>query len=1048
MRLVSGAVDNPTVTWFAAALILIGGLAAFFTLGQLEDPEFTIKTAVVTTTYAGASPEEVEREVTDRIELSLQKLKELDSLESFSRAGSSRIKVNIKASYTSDELPGIWDKVRARVDEATRQLPPGAGKPLVIDDFGDVFGLLLAVTSDGYTPKQLKDFADDLKRELSLVDGVARVDLWGVQDRQVFIDVRQSQLAQLGISEATIASALATQNAVFDAGRMYVNDSTLRIAPTGTFSLAEEISDVALQPAALDLLQNASRKNAQAGNEIIRLGDVGGITEGYRDPPATIMRFNGRPAIGIALTNRPGENVVTVGERVDARLAELMQDLPVGIGVEKVNWQSATIDQSVRGFFISLIESILIVLVVLTVPSGWRMGVVIGTALMLTVMATFLLMAVFGIDLQRMSLGALVIALGMMVDNAIVIADGYAVRINQGMEARRAAIEAASQPAMALLGATIIAMMAFYPIFASDESAGEYCASLFSVVAISLLVSWILSVTVTPLQCIAMLKPAKTGGGEAFGGPFFNGFRRLLHLAIRFRFVSIGIAVAILLASLASFGSVTKLFFPDAAMTKFMVDYWMPEGTRIERVSADLETIEAHLRADPRVAEVATFVGAGPPRFYLPVEPEAQNPAYGQLVINVRSLGDIDGLIAELQPWLQANFPTALVPLRKFSVGPGDTWKFELRISGPADATPATLRGLGDDVLAILRASRYAGLMQTDWRQAVLEVRPDYNPVRAGWAGITREDLARTTRRSYEGLPIGLFRDGEDMVPIVMRAVDSERDRPGDLDVLGVRSLAGTRSVPLSQLVDGVSVGPQEAVIARYDRRPTLTVQANPAIGVTFPTLYQDVRAKIEALPLPPGYRMEWGGEQENSSKSQASLLPGAIPALAITAFIMVALFNAVRPPLVIALTIPFALSGVIFGLLVTEVPFGFVALLAAMSLAGMMIKNGLVLLDEINAGIGRGLSRYDATIEAAVSRLRPVLLAAGTTVLGVIPLLGDVFWVGLAVTIMAGLAYGSLLTMILVPVLYSTFYGLRPDSAAKALPQSDPPAGAARVAA
>ncbi|SHG25918.1 Multidrug efflux pump subunit AcrB [Kaistia soli DSM 19436] len=1042
MKIVEFAVDRPTVTWFGAALILIGGFVAFFTLGQLEDPEFTIKTAVVMTAYPGANPEEVEQEVTDKIEVSLQKLKELDSLESFSKAGSSRIKVNIKASYGSEELPAIWDKVRARVDEAARQLPPGAGKPQVIDDFGDVFGLLLAVTSDGYSPSQLKTYADDLKRELSLVDGVARVDLWGVQDRRIYVDVRQSQLAQLGLSEATIAAGLATQNAVVDGGQMYVNDSKLRIAPTGTFDVAEQIGDLALQPTALDLLQNANRQSQGGNNEVIRLRDVGRVYEGYADPPAQIMRFNGRPAIGIAITNRPGENVVTVGEAVDKRLAELTLDLPIGVGVEKVNWQSTTIDQSVSGFFISLLESIVIVLVVLTVPSGWRMGVVIGTALMLTVMATFLMMGIFGIDLQRMSLGALVIALGMMVDNAIVIADGYAVRINQGMERRAAAIEAASQPAMALLGATIIAVMAFYPIFASEESAGEYCASLFSVVAISLLVSWVLSVTVTPLQCIAMLKPAKNASAEAFGGPFFNTFRGLLHLAIRFRFATIAIAFAVLVAALGSFGGVTKLFFPDAAMTKFMVDYWMPEGTRIERVSADLAAIDEHLRADPRVAEVATFVGAGPPRFYLPVEPEAQNSAYGQLVVNVHDLGEIDGLIAELQPWLAQNFPTALTPLRKFAVGPGDTWKFELRLSGPGDASPAVLRGLGDQVLAIVRASPYAGLMQTDWRQAVLEVRPDYNPVRAAWAGITREDLARTTRRTYDGLPIGTFRDGDELVPIVMRNVASERDRPGDIDVLGVRGIASTQSVPLAQVVDSVAVAPQEAVIARYDRRRTLTVQANPALGQTFPTLYQDVKAKIEALPLPAGYGMEWGGEQENSSKSQASLLPGAIPALAITIFIMVALFNSLRPPLVIALTIPFALAGVIFGLLITGVPFGFVALLAAMSLAGMMIKNGLVLLDEINAGVDRGLTRYDATVEAAVSRLRPVLLAAGTTVLGVIPLLSDVFWVGLAVVIMAGLTYGTLLTMVLVPVLYSTFYGLKRDK--KAAEATPPPAATA----
>ena len=1042
MSLAGAAVDRPTVTWFVAALIVIAGIASFFTLGQLEDPEFTVKTAVVSTTYPGASPEEVEQEVTETIELELQKLAELDSLESFSRAGWSRIKINVKASYGSDELPAIWDKVRARVDQAVLGLPPGANAPVVIDDFGDVFGLLLAVTSDGFSPAQLKSHVDDLKRELSLVDGVARVDLWGVQDRRVYLDVRQSQLAQLGISEATIARELQIQNAVVDGGRMFVADSQMRISPTGGNKTVQDIGLQVVQPSALDLVRTVDQGEQRPTDQMIHLGDIGEISEGYADPARQLMRFNGLPSIGVAITNRPGENVVTVGEAVESRLAELVRDLPIGVEVAKINWQSETIDQSVRGFFVSLSQAILIVLVCLTIPMGWRMGVVIGTALMLTVLATFLVMAILGIDLQRMSLGALVIALGMMVDNAIVVADGYATRTARGMAPRQAAIEAASQPSMPLLGATVIAVMAFYPIFASTESAGEYCASLFSVVAISLLVSWVLSVTVTPLQCMAMLKPTGDAAADPYGGRFYRGFRALLAGAIRFRFLTIAGAVALLLVSLSAFGGVTKLFFPNSSMSKFMVDYWMPEGTRIGRVSDDLARIEERLLADPRVTDVATFVGGGPPRFYLPVEPEPENPAYGQLIVNVADYTEIDAIIAELQPWVIEAFPEALVPLRKFTVGPGDTWKFELRISGPGDADPGTLRDLGEEVLAILRTSPYAGLMQTDWRQTVVEVRPEYSAARASWAGVSRADLVRTTRRTFDGLPIGLFRDGDEMVPIVMRNVEAERGRPGDLEALGVRAASGTTAVPLAQVVDGIAVEPEQSVMARYDRRRTLTVQATPALGQTFPTLYADVAARIDALSLPPGYRMEWGGEKENSTKSQTSLIPGTIPALAVTALIMVALFNRLRPPLAIALTIPFAFVGVSFGLLLTGVPFGFVALLAVMSLAGMMIKNGLVLLDEINAGLDRGLDRYDATIEAAVSRLRPVLLAAGTTVLGVIPLLQDVFWVGLSVTIMAGLSYGTILTMILLPVIYATLYRLRPSSDGPARPSEPMPTG------
>jgi len=481
-------------------------------------------------------------------------------------------------------------------------------------------------------------------------------------------------------------------------------------------------------------------------------------------------------------------------------------------------------------------------------------------------------------------------------------------------------------------------------------------------------------------------------------------------------------------------------------MTKFMIDYWMPEGTRIERVAADMAQVEETLLADDRVKDVASFVGAGPPRFYLPVEPESANPAYGQLVVNVHDYREIDGLIADIAPTLSEKYLDALVPIRKFTVGPGDTWKFELRISGPGDADPAVLRNLGDDVLEVVSNSPYAGLMQTDWHQQMIEVQPKFNQSRASWAGITRSDIARAIRRTYEGLTVGLFRDGDDLVPIVMRNVEEERARIGNLDVIGVRSPVGTAQVPIQQVVDGIVVRPQEAVIARYDRRRTLTVQATPALGSTLPTLYEDVVDEIAAIELPPGYRAEWGGERENSTKSQASLIPGMIPTLAIMLFVMVALFNDLRPPIVILLTVPFALVGVIYGLLFTGVPFGFVALLATMSLAGMMVKNALVLIDEVGAGLERGLNRYDATIEAAVSRLRPVVLAAATTVFGVVPLLQDVFWIGMSVVIMAGLSFGTLLTMILVPTLYATIYGLKraPDtSSAEA-----PPTGAHAQAA
>ena len=1006
MNLTTFAIEKRTVTYFAALVLVLAGIASFFRLGQLEDPEFTIKTAVITTAYPGATPEEVELEVTDRIEKAMQQLEELDHLESVSRAGVSTVKVDIKPSYWSDELQQVWDKVRRKVNDVRASLPPGAGEPTVNDDFGDVFGLLLAITSDGYTYAELEDYAEDLRRELSLVPGVAKVEFWGVQRKVIYVDVAQTQLTQLGLGSASIQTTLSQQNMVVDAGHADVQTQRLRIAPTGAFRTPEDIADLAIRPSVLDaVLAQATRGGAGSGDELIRIGDIATVSRGYADPPRTLMRFNGERAIGLAISNASGVNVVDVGFAVDARLNELLVDLPVGIELHRIHWQSDVIAESVNGFFINLIEAVAIVLVVLALAMGVRMGVIIGSALLLTILATLVIMAVMGIDLQRMSLGALVIALGMMVDNA-----------------------------------TVVAVMAFYPIYSSPEDVGEYCESLFLVVAISLLVSWVISVTVTPLQCIDMLPdPKKTGDEDAYGSRFYRTFRGVLQGAIRVRFLTIGGIVGLLVISGVGFGNVKQLFFPDSAMPKFMVDYWAPEGIRIQDVSADVQRIESRLLADERVSGVAAFVGAGPPRFYLPVEPEAQNPAYAQLIVNVTDVADIRDMERELNDWFLSAFSQAQIFVRVYGVGPSNTWKLEARFSGPSEADPGVLRGLADQALGRLVANPLVGNMETDWRQRVQKIVPVYNQERGRWSGISRDDIAQTTKRAYEGRVVGQFREGDDLIPIVLRNVEEERQRISGLDVLEVRPLAATDDVPLSQVVDDVRVEWEDPIIVRRDRRRTITVQANPITGVTLPTVMATAKGEIEAIELPPGYVMEWGGETKSSADAQKSLIPGIVPAVGIMLLIIVGLFNAVRPPLVIVLVVPFVLIGMVAGLLGTNTPFGFMALLGAMSLAGMMIKNAIVLLDEINLNRAKGIEPYEATVLSALSRLRPVMLAAATTVLGVTPLLQDVFWIGMAVTIMAGLAFGTVLTMILVPVLYATLFRLSTPGGQPAAPSAQP---------
>ena len=1034
MSIAEFAVKKKAVTYFATFLLAAGGLFSFFNLGQLEDPEFTVKTVTIITPYPGASPEEVELEVTDRIELKVQELKELKWVESYSRAGVSYVKAEMLPIFWGDELNQIWDHVRKKIREVEANLPPGVGRPQIGDDFGDVFGFQLALVGDGFSASQLEKAAKELKREISLVPGVARVDLWGVQEKLVYLDVQETQLTELGLSDESIIDTLKQQNLVVDAGRVDLEQNRYRIAPTGQFRSPRDISDLVVRPSVLDTAQ-ADRTNDAAweSGQLIRIRDIGTIRRGYREPPTNIMLYNGEPAIGISITNRPGVNIVTVGQAIDARLNDIKSLFPIGIEWHKVHWQSDIVADSVDAFLVNFAQAVGIVLVVLTLAMGWRMGVVIGSALIVTVLGTFMVMSIMGIDLHRMSLGALVIALGMMVDNAIVVAEGMAVRLQQGVDRVRAAVEAASQPAWPLLGATIVAIMAFYPIFASPESTGEYCEALFLVVAISLLVSWIVSITFTPLQCIDLIKAPKAGGadgGDPYKKGFYGRFRGFLCGAIKFRVLTVTAVVGLLVVSIVGFGGVRQEFFPPSAMPKFMIDYYAPEGTRIEEVEAQLRIAKEKLATDDRVKDVTAYIGSGPPRFYLPVEPEEPNQAYGQLIINVHDYQEIDGLIGELDAWVKTAYPDALVPVRKYGLGPGKTWKFEMRVAGPSIADPAELRAQADKFMQVLEESPYTGIARIDWMNRSQKVVPEYNSERGRLAAVTREDIAQTTKRAFDGREVGLYREGDDLIPIILRHVGDERSNVGNLSYLQVKPVLQTGTLPMAQVVDSVDTAWEDPILRRRDRRPTIKVQANAKFGETMPTLLANVKPEIEKVQLPPGYSWSWSGEIEDTADSQAALLPGIIPAVVIMIFILVNQFNSFRPMIIMVATIPFVLIGVSAALLGFDIAFGFMTLLGGMSLAGMMIKNAIVLLDQVQIELSAGKSDYDAIVDSAVMRLRPVALAAGTTILGVIPLLQDVFWQSMAVAIMGGLAVGTILTMVVLPVFFCIAYRVRSPKA------------------
>lgn len=1023
MSLAELSIEKKAVTYFIAALIFIAGAQSFFKLGWLEDPEFTVKTAAITTFYPGATAEEVELEVTDRIELKLQELQEIKSIYSESRPGVSIIKVDMKDEIWSDKLPQVWDVLRKKIRDMQQTLPPGTSTPNVGDDFGYVFGFLLSITGDGYSYAELEKYVKQLRKELSLVKGVARIDLWGKQDKRIYLEAKQSQLATLGITAADLQLTLLQQNKVVDAGYVEVQNQRLRITPTGAFDKPEDIGELTVTPSRLD---------PRSQNELIHLKDIATVRTGYIDPPRQLQRFNGQPAIAMAIAPMGKTNVVNVGTAIDQRIAELQATLPVGIEINKISWQSDSVAASIKDFMINLIEAVVIVLVVLAVTMGMRVAVIIGiSGLIAAILGTFIVMSMIGLDLHRVSLGALIISMGMMVDNAIVVVDGFVVKLKQGIERKQAAIEAASTPSWPLLGATVVACMAFYPIFTSTASTGEYAGDLFTVVFISLIFSWVLSQTLTPIMCMVMLPDPPEGEADkdVYGSPFFQRFRSLLTAGIKYRVFLIAGMIGLLILSVIGFRSVPIMFFPESSRHQLMIDYWEPEGTRIETVSSNLHKIEDKLQTYSQVDNVSTFIGQGPPRFYLPVNPETPHASYAQLIVNTKTLAGIDDITSDIKPWFDEHYPEALVRIRKYPVGSFDDWKFEVRFSGEANADRETLRDIARQALDILEQSPYTLEARINWRQRVKTIVPEYDQARGRWSGISREDLASATKRSFDGTLVGQFRDGDDLIPISFRQVETERIEAAEgLAATQIFSPFSSKAVPLSQVTNAINLGWEEPVIWRWNRRRAISIQASPKPGITTPTLRGDVLAALEAIELPPGYTLEWDGEYDSAQTSQDGLKPGMIPALIIMVLIIIVLFNAYRPPLIIFLVIPFALIGITSGLLLTSTPFGFMAILGAMSLAGMMIKNAIVLLDQVLIFQKEGMSPFKAVIEAAVSRLNPVMNAAATTVFGMAPLLQDVFWVSMAVTIMFGLAFGTILTMVLVPVLYAALYRINAE--------------------
>lgn len=1046
MNIAEISIKKKVITWTLTVVLLYIGYYAYTGLPRLEDPEFAIKDAVVITPYPGASAAEVEKEVTEQVEKAIQELGQLKRVESYSTRGLSTVKVKIKDNYTMPMLPQVWDELRRKVNDVQAELPPGAGPSIVNDDFGDVYGVYFAMSGDGFSYAELKKVGELLRRELTVVQDVKKVIFFGEQQEAIYVEMSRAKMANLGITRQEIFDALSAKNLPADAGHIKIGTEFIPIVPTGVFKSDKDFGDLLV---------------SSKGGRLIYLRDVAEIHRDYVDPPRRVLRVNGKPALGLAISTVMGGNAVTMGDAVGVRVKELMPQIPHGIDLDIVSLQSETVRESVNGFLINLIEAVAIVVIILLFFMGLKSGLIIGFILVLTIAATFVVMGKYQITLERISLGALIIALGMLVDNAIVIVDGMKVRIERGMEGLQAAKEVVGQNSIPLLGATAVAVLAFASIGGMDNQTGEYCRSLYYVILISLSLSWLTAITTTPLMTATFIKPPKAGPGEQkdpYAGKFYQKYRDLLVVAIRRRWVTLAIVAGMFAAAMFGFGFLKNMFFPPSTRPQFMIECHFREGTHIMETAAQVGEIEEYLRQYDGVTGVASAIGAGHPRFLLTYSvPIDAGPQYSIMVVSVDAFEVIREIVPDVQRDLTGMFPDATINIKQFALGPGEGGKIQLRINGP---DPVVLRTLADRVLRIMADDPGSQAVRLEWGERVKVVRPVMAEDKARRAGIDRPQVAETIRSNFEGFTTGVYREGIELIPIITRAIEPERLRMEDLRDLQIYSPTAGEQVPMMQVVNSLETVTEDARISRWHRRsmikmhcdakgelpselmarlkPKIEEALNVDVGTYLGKIFgsdEDPFAKFTATTIPvsyddiiplagmPGYFMAWGGEAEDSADAIAKLAASIPIFFGLMILVVIFLFNAFRQPAVIWLTVPLAMIGVTAGLLIFRQPFGFMALLGVMSLSGMLIKNAIVLIDQIDSDIKDGKDRFQAVIDSGVSRMRPVSMAALTTIMGMIPLLQDGFFISMAVTIMFGLGFATVLTLVVVPVLYTVFF-------------------------
>lgn len=1033
------AFDNRKLVYFLLAAMLIGGLFSYYDMSKLEDPEIKVKQALIVTTYPGASAYQVELEVTDVLEKNIRTVDGVDDVTSCSYNDLSLITVELKKTVQDEEVEQIWDLVRRKVQNAQAEMPSGVSPPVVKDDFGNVFGLFYALTGDGLNDRQLSEYAELVKREILAIDGIARVDIYGKRGDCINVCLQQDKMAGLGVLPMEVLNTLNGQNETIYSGYYDSGTQRVRVTVNDKYRTVEDIGELIIQGHEDDQL---------------RLKDIATIETGYEQPVRNAMAYDGERALGISIAAASGTDITKLGKVVEEKMAQLHADrFPAGVEFHKVFFQSDRVTDALNSFLLNLVESVVIVVLILMIAMGFKSGVIIGISLVTIVFGSFLVLNLFGGTLQRVSLAAFILAMGMLVDNAIVIIDGILVDLKSGKPRMEALTAIGRKTAMPLLGATLIAILAFLPIFLSPDTAGIYVRDLFIVLAVSLMLSWVLALVHVPLMAnryLASRKQDDKDGGELYTGKVYQVLQAILQWCFAHRISTLVISCLLLVGSALSFGLLPRGFFPDMEYDQLYMEYKLPEGANSTRVEQDLKEIEAYLKSRKEVTHVTRSVGGTPSRYNLVRSIATPSLSYGELIIDFKSPGALVEHMDSIQSELTRRYPDAYVKLKRYNLM-YKKYPIEVVFTGP---DPAVLHQLTDSAMTIMRNEPMVDLVTTDWEPKVPRLTVEYNQQVARALGLSRSEVGMSLLSATGGIPVGRFYEGSHpntiyvksmekgdksleslsdanvfaMLPSVSNLFSEEillKLKSGQLDKADLLE-AAMRTYPLRQACKGIALEWEDPVVPRYNGQRAQRAQCSPAPGMETEKSRAKVAEKIEQIPLPNGYSLFWEGEKKASDESMKYLFRNFPLAVILMIAIMIMLFGDFKKVGIIFCCIPFIMVGVILAMLISGKSFGFVAIVGVLGLIGMMIKNGIVLMDEIGLQLQSGAEPIAALTRSSLSRLRPVMMASLTTVLGMIPLLGDSMFGSLAATIMGGLTFGTLIILILIPVLYALFYKIQ----------------------